>query len=222
VRDKVWRAVVLAAAAGAGVAAADVAWVTSAGECRFPCSGDVAAISDDVDRVTAAYRLTWRDDAAVAKVDFVEVDLYSWEVHCAKIKNRLRGYDFPPAALERAARAQGPLFPLTLVFYVTVGAYDLSAAELPNADEWEVYLWRAGAKQLPLRFSSVEGPYVPYNKKLVFDPDSGESRARDYFRKTYEVTFANEYEADPPPAIELVVASREAVCGFAWRFVEEE
>jgi hypothetical protein len=34
------------------------------------------------------------------------------------------------------------------------------------------------------------------------------------------VTFANEYAADPPPAIELVVAGRRAACGFAWRFEE--
>ncbi|UCH78869.1 MAG: hypothetical protein JSU81_02665 [Candidatus Coatesbacteria bacterium] len=219
-RNKAFRALVLVAAAAGVAAAAEVAWVTSTGGCTFPCSGDVAAITDDVDRVTAAYRLTWRDNASRAVVDFVEVDLYSWEVHCAKIKNRLRGYDFPPAALERAARAQGPLFPLTLVFYVTVGAYDLSAAELPNAEEWEVYLRRDGERQLPLRLSAVEGPYVPYNKKLALDPASGESRARDYFRKTYEVTFANEYEADPPAAIELVVAGRDAACGFAWRFEE--
>lgn len=199
---------------------AGVSWVESAGKCSFPFSGDVALISDDVEAVAAAYRLTYRREGA-DDIDFVEAEFYSWEFHCAKTKNRLQGYEFPPEAIERSARASGPLFPLTVVFYVTVGAYELSYAELPNDEEWEVYLSRDGLKQLPLRVSPAEGPYLPYNKKLIRDPASGVTSYRDYFRKTYEVTFANAYAGDPPAAVELVVVGRRARCGFEWRFVEE-
>jgi hypothetical protein len=207
-------------AAAAGQQDIDIAWVESAAECSFPFSGDAAFISDDVEAVAAAYRLTWRREGA-DDVDFVEVEFYSWEVHCAKIKNRLKGYEFPPEAIERSARATGPLFPLTAVFYVTLGAYELSYAELPNSEEWEVYLTRGGAKQLPLRMSAAEGPYLPYTKKRVYETASGDAPYRDYYRKTYQVTFANMYDEDPPAAVELVVAGRRARCGFAWRFEEE-
>lgn len=199
---------------------AGIPWVESTDECSFPFSGDVALISDDVEAVAAAYRLTWRREGA-DDVDFVEAEFYSWEVHCAKTKNRLQGYEFPAEAIERSARASGPLFPLTVVFYVTVGAYELSYAELPNEEEWEVYLSRGGIKQQPLRVSSAEGPYLPYNKKLVRDPASGVTSYRDYFRKTYEVTFANAYGDDLPATVELVVVGRRARCGFEWRFEEE-
>lgn len=197
-----------------------IPWVESPGKCSFPFDGDVALISDDVETVAAAYRLTWRREG-VDDVDFVEAEFYSWEVHCAKTKNRLQGYEFPAEAIERSARTSGPLFPLTVVFYVTVGAYELSYAELPNDEEWDVYLTRGDVKQLPLRVSPVEGPYLPYNKKAVRDPASDQTEYRDYFRKTYEVTFANAYGEDPPAAVELVVAGRRARCGFAWRFREE-
>ena len=208
---------VAAAAQGRDVG---IPWVESAGKCCFPFSGDVALISDDVENVAAAYRLTWRREGA-ADVDFVEVEFYSWEVHCAKTKNRLQGYEFPAEAIERSARASGPLFPVTVVFYVTIGAYELSYAELPNDEEWDVYLIRGDVKQLPLRVSPAEGPYLPYNKKAVRDPASEQTEHRDYFRKTYEVTFANNYGEDPPAAVELVVAGRRTRCGFAWRFTEE-
>jgi hypothetical protein len=199
---------------------AGIPWVESTGKCSFPFDGDVALISDDVEAIVAAYRLTWHREGA-DDVDFVEAEFYSWEVHCAKTKNRLQGYEFPAEAIERSARASGPLFPLTVVFYVTVGAYELSYAELPNDEEWEVYLARGDVKQLPLRVSSAEGPYLPYNKKLVRDPASGQTEYLDYFRKTYEVTFANTYGEDSPATVELVVVGRRARCGFEWRFKED-
>jgi hypothetical protein len=213
-------AVILVTLAAARGRDAGMPWVESKGKCSFPFSGDVAVISDDVEAVSSAYRLSWNREGA-NDVDFVEVEFYSWEVHCAKIKNRLVGYEFPPVAIERSARASGPLFPLMAVFYVTVGGYELSYAELPNDEEWELYLTRGEVKQLPLRVSPVDGPYLPYNKKAIRDPASGQMEYRDYFRKTYEVTFANEYGDEPPAAIELVVAGRRARCGFAWRFTEE-